>query len=596
MLGLAVGGVVLSGAFRSAAENNFDAELAVDMGGLIAAAEPDPNGGVVLQDRFVNRQFDRVYSGLYYQIKPLRPGDKGGQISHSLFDHEIVPDALVQHGALSWGTAMGPENQHLRVVARRLEFPIASTPDQHDSRAYTFLVGGDLAVVDAQSAAFNGTLIWSFLLLGLGLVAAVFLQVRVGLLPLRRLKEALERIRDGTTPRLEGDFPVEIAPLATELNSLLAHSAEVVGRARTHVSNLAHYLKTPLSVLASEADAAQAARESGPLAEQVKRQVGTMRRQVDHYLARARAAGSVNVLGNRTEVAPVLADLTRVLTRIHADHGIGIECDCPASLYFRGERQDLEEMAGNLMDNACKWARTRVRVRLFSDGAMLVLTVEDDGQGLTEEERARVGARGERLDETVPGSGLGLAIVRDISKLYAGFFALEGSELGGLKARLTLPATGRMRQGPVNDVGANVNAEKRREGRFDRGNVIGRQDRFVASISGSSSRGYCTASCACHRSRSTDGRRPAAWRDPGRIASRFAQPRTRASHPHPPAPVLPTLRRYPDVRAPEQKAEGLDRAAQPVAGLDLGEPHPDARTCPGLCHRYQYTDPGTETR
>jgi signal transduction histidine kinase len=445
MLGLALGGLVLSAAFRSTAEDNFDAALSIDMDGLIAAAEPDANGGVVLQDRFVSRQFDRVYSGLYYQIKPLKPGsptsgEGGGQISHSLFDHEIVPGPLERRGENSWGFAMGPENQNLRVLAHRVEFPIASTPNQHDSRAYLFLVGGDLSAVDSESSKFNGTLIWSFLLLVVGLIAAIFLQVRVGLLPLRKLHQSLARIRDGSAQQLEGRFPAEIAPLASELNSLIAHSAEVVGRARTHVSNLAHFLKTPLSVLASEADAAPP--EAQPLADQVRRQVGVMRRQVDHYLARARAAGSVNVLGNRTEVGPVLADLVRVLLRIHADRGIAISLDCPATVFFRGERQDLEEMAGNLIDNACKWARTQVRVRLASEGALFTMTVEDDGPGLTEEERARVGMRGERLDESVPGSGLGLAIVRDISKLYAGFLTLDASELGGLKACLTLPQIG----------------------------------------------------------------------------------------------------------------------------------------------------------
>jgi signal transduction histidine kinase len=434
MLGLVVGGVVLSSAFRNAAEDSFDARLATDMDGLIAAAEPDPEGGVLLQDRFVNHQFDRVYSGLYYQIKPIVPGP-GGQISRSLFDQVLNVGGNVRRGAVSYGFAVGPENQHLRVLSRRVEFPISATPDASDSRAYTFMVAGDLAAVDAESAAFNGTLFWSFLLLGLGLVAAVFLQVRVGLLPLRRLKEALARIRDGSAQNLEGDFPAEIAPLATELNSLIEHSNEVVGRARTHVSNLAHFLKTPLSVLASEAES-----EKTPLADQVRRQVDTMRRQVDHYLARARAAGSVNVLGNRTPVAPVLSDLARVLTRIHAERAITIDWSCASDLYFRGERQDLEEMAGNLMDNACKWAARQVEVRAVRDGARLVLTVADDGPGLTPENRARVGTRGERLDESVPGSGLGLAIVRDISKLYAGFLELDAAALGGLEARLILPA------------------------------------------------------------------------------------------------------------------------------------------------------------
>ncbi len=432
-LGLIAGGVVLSNAFRNAAEDSFDARLAVDMDGLIAAAEPDPEGGVILQDRFVNHQFDRVYSGLYYQIKPVT--GQGGQISRSLFDQVLRVTGNVKRGVISYGFATGPENQDLRVLSRRVEFPISATPQPSDTRAYIFMVAGNLQTVDAESAAFDGTLIWSFVLLGFGLVAAVFLQVRVGLLPLRRLKDALARIRDGSAQHLEGKFPAEIAPLAAELNSLIEHSNEVVGRARTHVSNLAHFLKTPLSVLASEAEA-----EPGPLPDQVRRQVDTMRRQVDHYLARARAAGSINVLGNRTPVDPVLSDLARVLTRIHAERAITVDWDCPAELYFRGERQDLEEMAGNLMDNACKWAKARVRVKALRDGARVILTVEDDGPGLSPEDRARVGNRGERLDESVPGSGLGLAIVRDISKLYGGFLGLDASALGGLEARLTLPA------------------------------------------------------------------------------------------------------------------------------------------------------------
>jgi len=434
MLALAVGGFVLSNAFRNAVQDNFDGTLQNDMGGLIAAAEPDPQAGVVLQDRFINRQFDRVYSGLYYQIRPTQPGP-GGQISRSLFDQAltITPDST--RGAIAYGFAMGPENQHLRVLSRRVEFPAADTPQPNDTHAYIITVAGDLSAVEAEISAFDGTLIWSFVLLGLGLMIAVFLQVRVGLMPLARLQESLARIRNGSAQRLEGRFPAEIAPLAAELNSLLEHSNEVVARARTHVSNLAHFLKTPLSVLASEAQA-----QPGILSDQVRRQVETMRRQVDHYLARARAAGSVNVLGNRTQVAPVLNDLARVLARIHAERAIVIDCDCPPDLFFRGERQDLEEMAGNLMDNACKWAARQVQVRVIKAGPFFTLMVEDDGPGLSPEDRNRVGERGERLDETVPGSGLGLAIVRDISKLYAGSLALGASPLGGLEVRLSLPA------------------------------------------------------------------------------------------------------------------------------------------------------------
>ena len=432
-LGLLLGGAVLSNAFRMAAQNNFDNALQADMDGLIAAAEPDPNGGVQLVDRFLNHNFDRVYSGLYYQIKQ---SNGAGQISRSLFDKDINPVNQGTRGALTWGSAEGPENQRLRVVSRKVDI----TPDGNTHDTYTFLVAGDMADVDRQTAEFNTTLFWSFLLLGVGLIGAILVQVRIGLLPLRRVSEALTRIRDGKARRLDGRFPTEIAPLASELNSLIQHSEEVVGRARTHVSNLAHFLKTPLSVLAAEAEAHEKDPGAEALAQMVKRQVFSMRRQVDHYLTRARAAGSLDVLGNRTQVSAVLDDLARVIARIHAVRGIAVDAECADDLYFRGERQDLEEMLGNLIDNACKWAKSRVRVRCVRQGGRLVLTIEDDGPGLSAEQRSQVGERGERLDESVPGSGLGLAIVRDISKLYGGFFALDASSLGGLLARLELPA------------------------------------------------------------------------------------------------------------------------------------------------------------
>ena len=435
ILGLVVGGFVLSGIFRASEESNFDARLKFDLDGMIAAAEPDPAGGVSLQGRFTDPRFERIYSGWYWQITPIRHSGEM-QISRSLWDKTIklTDTGRVVSGVL-WGHGEGPDNQHVRIVERRIEFPIRSTRDPHDARAYTFLVAGNVAQIETEVTRFDTMLFWSFAVLGLGLIAAIFVQVRVGLTPLRRLSRALARIRDGSERQLVGDYPAELAPLAAELNSLIAHSAEVVGRARGHVSNLAHFLKTPLSVLSSEAEA-----QSGPFADTVKRQVATMRRQVDHYLARARAAGALDVLGNRTPVKPVLDDLARVLTRIHAERRIAIDVDCPAALAFRGERQDLEEMAGNLIDNACKWAHSRVAVKAGRNGALLELVIGDDGAGLDAEERAHVGERGERLDESVPGFGLGLAIVRDIAKLYGGNFELGESALGGLEARLTLPA------------------------------------------------------------------------------------------------------------------------------------------------------------
>ena len=443
LAGLVAGGLVLSNAFQSAVQTNFDSRLKSDLDGMIAAAEPDPAGGVSLQGRFNDPRFERIYSGWYWEIIPAlqSPGndhDKDDvQISRSLWDKTIRRDAGPTRAQnMIWGTGTGPENQHVRFAARAVTFPIAATARPDDTRRYTFLVAGDMSELESEVGGFNRMLFWSFAVLGAGLIGAIFFQVRVGLQPLRRLSVALARIRDGKARRLAGKFPAEIEPLATELNSLIAHSAEVVGRARTHVSNLAHSLKTPLTVLASEA-----ADAPPPLAQSLTRQVETMRRQVDHYLARARAAGALDVLGTRTPVKPVLDDLARVLRRIHAEKNVVINVDCPLDLAFRGEKQDLEEMAGNLIDNACKWAKTRVAAgaRAEANGT-LCLTVGDNGPGLSEEQRKHVGERGERLDESVPGSGLGLAIVGDIAKLYGGGFELGESPLGGLEVRLTLPA------------------------------------------------------------------------------------------------------------------------------------------------------------
>ncbi len=436
MLGLAAGGALLSGVFRATVESNFDSQLRFDMDGMIAAAEPDRFGIVSLLGRFTDPRFERIYSGWYWQIVP--EGDTSfQQSSRSLWDKAIKIEGASHQGNLIWGHADGPDNQHVRVLERRIEFPILATADPADTRAFVFLVAGDTAQSQVDIAKFNGTLIWSFAILGLGLIVAILIQVRIGLQPLRKVSDSLARIRDGSARRLEGDFPSEIAPLASELNSLIEHSAEVVGRARTHVSNLAHYLKTPLTILSSEASA-----DPGPLADAVQRQVGAMRRQVDHYLTRARAAGALDVLGNRTKVEPALADLARVLTRIHAERAVDIALHCEPNLYFRGDRQDLEEMIGNLMDNACKWAKHRVSVTAARSGGKLNVTVEDDGPGLAAEDRSRAIARGERLDQSVPGTGLGLAIVHDIAKLYGGTLELHESRLGGLRTVLSLPAIG----------------------------------------------------------------------------------------------------------------------------------------------------------
>ncbi len=269
-------------------------------------------------------------------------------------------------------------------------------------------------------------------------------QVRFGLAPLKRISESLAAIRSGTAERLEGRFPEEIAPLARETNALIDANREIVERARTHVGNLAHALKTPLSVIVNEA----AARGDDPLAAKVREQAAMMRDQVQHHLERARIAARATVVGTVTEVIPVVTALARSMEKIHRDRGIAIDIEAQRDTRFRGERQDLEEMVGNLVDNACKWAQSRVAVEVVAGAGTaqaaqtLRVVVDDDGPGLTpsERERVQVARRGNRLDETKPGSGLGLSIVVDLAALYGGALTLGTAPIGGLRAELVLPA------------------------------------------------------------------------------------------------------------------------------------------------------------
>ena len=280
-------------------------------------------------------------------------------------------------------------------------------------------------------------------MLGLALLAAAVVQVEVGLRPLARLRRELAAVRGGLRKRFATEaVPVEVEPLTQDLNLLLEHSEAVLARARVQAGNLAHALKADLTVLANEV------RELAPanvaeMAPRLEARLERMRRHLDHHMARARAAAARGVPGVSTEVATVVAGLVRTLERLHAERGLAIEVGLSDGLRFGGEREDLQEMLGNLMDNACKWARRRVRVVGHAEGRdALLLAVEDDGPGLPAERRAALPVPGVRLDESVPGTGLGLAVVRDLAELYGGTLRLDEAEaeLGGLRAELRLPA------------------------------------------------------------------------------------------------------------------------------------------------------------
>ncbi len=282
----------------------------------------------------------------------------------------------------------------------------------------------------------NGTLL---VILALALILAGVSQVRSGLSPFDRLRARLAAVRDGNDRRVGGSYPTEVQPLVSDLNALLEHREGIVSRAEAKAGDLAHGLKTPLAVLALEADRAEAAGQ-GELAAAIRLQVERMRRQVDHHLAHARATATGAARGARCSVADSAAALARTLLRLHADRGVGIEVRVPPGHAVRGRREDLDEMLGNLLDNACKWARSRIVVESSAAAAAIVIVVDDDGPGLDPSMRSAVLQRGIRADEAAPGSGLGLAIVRDLAELYGGAVALDHSPAGGLRVSLRLPA------------------------------------------------------------------------------------------------------------------------------------------------------------
>jgi len=434
-IALIVTGILLATLFRDVAQRNFDNRLRVLLEGLIAVAEV--NGDEVQLTNVPGEpRFNQPYSGWYWQI------DSSEIIvlrSRSLFDTDLgvvspSPTTLLLPD-VNWERQVGPQNENLRIAVRDVLLPGRDKP-------LRFTVAGDEDELQAEVATFANTVIAALAVLGVGLVLAVLLQVRYGLDPLRRMRKALADIRAGTADRLEGDFPVEVVPLVGDLNALIQHNAEVLDRARTHVGNLAHALKTPLAVLSNVSSAPDDKRESAQnLKQTVNEQTLVMRRWVDHHLARARSAGSGQVLGQRTNVMVTLDALVRTLERVHADRQMILSLDGADNVFFKGEQHDLEEMAGNLIDNACKWASRRVDVTVALSNERVLITIEDDGPGLSAEQRSKLFKRGMRLDEAVPGSGLGLAIVRDVAALYGGSVTLSESSRGGLRAAIDLPAT-----------------------------------------------------------------------------------------------------------------------------------------------------------
>ena len=436
---LLITGVILSSVYRDATERAFDRRLNLYLRTLVAeVATPDEPPDHQFQS-LGEPLFELPLSGWYWQIIRTDTDKEEVRASRSLWDKKLPK--LEDHGAelsaagIRLGYVEGPEGQTLRMVER----PV----DLGADGKFLVDVAGDASEIFDETRNFDYYLGGTFLALSIVLVLTTIFQVRFGLAPLKRISDAIADIRSGRAERLEGEFPVEIAPLARETNALIDANREIVERARTHVGNLAHAIKTPLSVIVNEATA----HSSDLFATKVLEQADVMRDQVAHHLERARIAARLTIVGTITEVGPVVDALRRTMEKIHRGRGVAIEVSAGSKTRFRGERQDLEEMVGNLVDNACKWATSRVFIEVLAEqsggsGAtpMLRIIVDDDGRGLSEQERAQVSRRGQRLDESKPGSGLGLSIVVDLAGLYGGSLTLGHAPIGGLRAELLLPA------------------------------------------------------------------------------------------------------------------------------------------------------------
>ena len=437
---LLIGGFGLDRVLKRSIYDNFDNQLVFVLNSMVASSDIDPMGGVRFTRAPADQRFAEAYSGLYFQVSDIPANHCQAKIydptlcypSPSLWDRRLrVSDKhrdLKPHRYDSDEFSTPGHKETLRIAERDVQLPGSNT-------WWRFQVAQSHEDIDKQIHQERSILFWSFAALGIGLIILAALQTVYGLWPLRRVRSDVAAIRSGEKTRVGRDFPAEIRPLTEEINQLLAHSEEQAEEARRHAGNLAHALKTPLTVITNAATA-----QSADLADTVCREALVMRRQVDHHLARARAIGRRAAAQSRTRVWESLEAVQRAVDRLYEGVTIDIAGDQQAQV--RVERQDLDEMLGNLVENAAKYGGGRVFVTVEPKGDTVDIEVEDDGPGIPEERRGELFTRGARLDTTgKPGTGLGLAIVRDVAEIYGGSVSLEESEdLGGLLARLKLPA------------------------------------------------------------------------------------------------------------------------------------------------------------
>ena len=429
MLTLVSAGLLLSDLNQNSNFKAFDDRLNLSLETLIGASRLDSSDGITVVSTIGDPRYFQPYSGWYWQIND---GAKTLARSRSMWDQVFTIDKRLIGGRSQFVSQVQSndnqlkkiEKKKLHIIQREISFPGYKNP-------VTFTVSGDTQEYQENIKKFDNTLSTILIALGVGLMFAVFLQVNFGLLPLNKIKTALFKIRNGDEKNLQDPYPLEVQPLATEINNLLEHNEKIIERAKTHVGNLAHVLKTPLAVVSNEIDGKDKI---------LSNQVQLMKRQIDRYLKKAHLDSVGKVTKEKINIIELSKKMIGIFLKLYPSKDIQMSSNLEKG-YVLSSFEDMEEVIGNIVENSCKWAGKRVLLEIKeSDDNNIHMVFSDDGPGLPQDKMKKVFARGFRLDEQTPGTGLGLNIVKDIVETSKGkVWLTKSSELGGLEVNIKLP-------------------------------------------------------------------------------------------------------------------------------------------------------------
>jgi len=429
MLTLVSAGLLLSDLNQNSNFKAFDDRLNLSLETLIGASRLDSSDGITVVSTIGDPRYFQPYSGWYWQIND---GAKTLARSRSMWDQVFTIDKRLIGGRSQFVSQVQSndnqvkkiEKKKLHIIQREISFPGYKNP-------VTFTVSGDTQEYQDNIKKFDNTLSTILIALGVGLMFAVFLQVNFGLLPLNKIKTALFKIRNGDEKNLQDPYPLEVQPLATEINNLLEHNEKIIERAKTHVGNLAHVLKTPLAVVSNEIDGKDKI---------LSNQVQLMKRQIDRYLKKAHLDSVGKVTKEKINIIELSKKMIGIFLKLYPSKDIQMSSNLEKG-YVLSSFEDMEEVIGNIVENSCKWAGKRVLLEIKeSNENNIHMVFSDDGPGLPQDKMKKVFGRGFRLDEQTPGTGLGLNIVKDIVETSKGkVWLTKSSELGGLEVNIKLP-------------------------------------------------------------------------------------------------------------------------------------------------------------